>query len=294
MLALVRDTVRHYPEADGLFLDWVEYTVYALQDHLACLCPYCAAQAEARNYNWGQIAGDVRSLWDKLHRMSGRDLDRLRRIVQRPSELLGLLQHHPGWLDLLRFKADTVVQAYHDVRSAMDDEGARAMELGANGWCPPFNRSSGMDYQSLAGICQSLRPKLFTFHWSALPRWYGSTLLKWNPNLPERLVLDTLVECLDLQDDLSPRSMAQYHIPAPAEDHPAKPETWRTKIDEVVADVGGRAPVYAYSHSYRSEAQWKRVVAVLRDSPADGMWVQRYDYLSDTKLDILRTMWQIA
>ncbi len=294
MLALVRDTVRHFPEADGLFLDWVEYTVYLLEDHFACLCPHCAAAAEAKGYDWGRISRDARGLWDRLHRLTGRDLERARRAVRHPGELLGLLQHRPGWLDLWRFKADTVVETYQAIREAMDDEGASAMELGANGWCPPFNRSSGMDYQALAGVCQSLRPKLFTFHWSALPRWYGSTLLAWNPDLPERQVLDTLVECLDLPDDLSPRSLAQYHIPAPQADHPARPESWRTKIDEVLAEVGGRTPVYAFAHSYRSDAQWKRMVAVLRDSPADGMWVQRYDYLSDTKLDILRQMWRGA
>lgn len=294
MLALVRDTVRHFPEADGLFLDWVEYTVYDLRDHLACLCPHCAARAEATGYHWERISRDVRSFWERLHSLNGRDLERARRIMRHPSELLGLLQHYPGWLDLLRFKADTVVEAYRAIRQAMDDERAGSMELGANGWCPPFNRSSGMDYGALAGICQSLRPKLFTFHWSALPRWYGSVLLEWNPHLPERQLLDTLIECMDLPDDLAPRSLAQYHIPAPAENHPARPESWRLKMDEVVAEVGGRAPVYAYAHSYRSEAQWKRMVAVLRDSPADGMWVQRYDYLSDIKLDILRQMWQVA
>ena len=47
-LALVRDTARHFPEADGLFLDWVEYTVYDLPDHFACMCPHCAARASCR------------------------------------------------------------------------------------------------------------------------------------------------------------------------------------------------------------------------------------------------------
>ena len=69
------------------------------------------------------------------------------------------------------------------------------------------------------------------------------------------------------------------------------PESWRAKIDEVVDQVGGRAPCYAYAHSYRSEAQWKRMIAVLRDSRADGMWVQRYGYLSPEKLDALRDIW---
>lgn len=290
-IALVRDAVRHYPEADGIMLDWAEYTVYDLRDHLACTCPHCARRAQESGYDWTRISHDVRALWDRLHHLDAHDLERILRISRQPWELLGLLQRYPGWLDLLRFKAETVVGLYRTFRRAMNEEGHTKMELGANGWCPPFSRSSGMDYRALAEVCSSLRPKIFTFHWSALPRWYGQVLKAWNPALPEGLLLDALVECFQLQDDIAPRSFAHYHIPAPHEDHPARPETWRAKIDEVVDEVAGRAPVHVLAHSYRSEAQWKRMIAVIRDSPSDGMWVQRYDYLSDNKLDALRDMW---
>ena len=114
----------------------------------------------------------------------------------------------------------------------------------------------------------------------------------WNPQLSERCLLDTLVELLDLPDHLSPRSFAKYHIPAPEKEHPALPEAWRTKLDEVAQEVGGRAKCYAYAHSYRPEAQWKRMVAVVRDSQVDGMWVQRYGYLTDSKFEILGKMWR--
>jgi len=295
-LALVRDTIRHSANADGLCLDWVEYTTYTLEDHFACLCPHCAAAAGAAGYDWERIRRDVTAMWDRLHNLTSRDLERAARIAARPWEAAELLQAYPGWLDFLRFKADTVRGWYADVRRAMNEEGASTMELGANGWAPPFNRSSGMDYRGLADIVQTVRPKLFTFHWSALPRWYGETLLRWNPALSERQLLDALVACLDLPDAVSPRSFASYHIPAPEDDHPATPESWRAKLDEVVDQVGagsgGRCRCYAYAHSYRSEAQWKRMVAVVRDSRVDGMWVQRYEYMNDDKLAALKGMWR--
>ena len=165
------------------------------------------------------------------------------------------------------------------------------MELGANGWCPPFNLSSGMDYRALAGVCNSLRSKLFTFHWSVIPRWYGQTLLKWNPDLAERHILDAIVDALELPDDREARSFAHYHIPAPDEPHPARPESWRLKTDQVADQVAGRSRFYAYAHSYRPLPQWKRMIAVLRDSRAAGMWVQRYGYLSDAKLEALSELW---
>jgi len=290
-VGLVRDTVRSYSDADGLFLDWAEYTVYDLRDHFGCTCEHCHRQATKLGYDWPRILTDVRATWDWLHSLGSQDLARASRIASRPSEFLELLMSRPGWIELLRFKADTVVGLYREFRQAMDIEDCAAMELGANGWCPPFNRSSGMDYRRLADICTSVRPKLFTFHWSAMPRWYGQLLKEWNPDLSERHVLDALVDVFQLQDGLSPRSFAQYHIPGPDELHPAQPMTWRVKMDEVVDQVGARAKCYAYAHSYRPLEQWKRMVAVLRDSPVDGMWVQRYGYLSDAKLDVIEHTW---
>jgi hypothetical protein len=291
ILAQVRDTVRHYPECDGLFFDWIEYTVYALEDYWGCACPHCARQAAALGYDWERIVRDVRALWDWAHALDALKLERVQRLARRPWELLELLQSFPGWLDFIRLKSETVTEVYGLIRQAMDAEGAQHMQLGANGWPPPFNRASGVDYRALAQVCHVVRPKLFTFHWSALPRWYGQVLRQWNPDLSERQLLDALVDILELPDDNAPRSFAQYHIPAPHEDHPARPECWREKLDEVVDQVGGRAACYALAHSYRSLAQWKRMIAVVRDSRVDGMWVQRYDYLSDDKLDALARMW---
>jgi len=291
-LATARDALHQFPEADGIFLDWVEYTVYDLRDHFACLCPHCARAAQTAGYDWARIVRDVRALWDRLHRLTARDLETIQYLAQNPWGMLELLQSYPGWLDFLRFKAETVVGLYAVFRQAMDDERAACLELGANGWAPPFNRSSGMDYRALSEVVQSLRPTLYTFHWSVLPRWYGQTLLDWNPSLPEGLLLDALVAILGLPDHNAPRNFSQYHIPAPHEDHPATPECWRAKLDEVVDQAGGRTPVYAYAHSYRSEAQWKRMIAVVRDSRVDGMWVTRYEYLSNNKFAALKAMWR--
>jgi hypothetical protein len=290
-LGLVRDAVRHHPAADGLFLDWAEYTTYALEDHLSCFCPHCEERALAEGLDWAHMRQDVLHTWQRLQALSCGDLTRIQRLARRPSELVDLLLAYPGWYDLLRFKARTVVGYYAAVRQAMDLEGARQMALGANGWCPPFNLSSGMDYGAVAGVCQALRVKLFTFHWSVLPRWYGQTLLRWNPTLSEEHILDALVDALELPDRNSPRSFAQYHIPTPDEPHPTLPEAWRIKTDAVADQVAGRAPFYAYAHSYRPLEQWKRTISVLRDSRADGMWVQRYGYLSDAKLEALRVLW---
>jgi len=191
-------------------------------------------------------------------------------------------------MEFLRFKAMSVVSFYQRVRKLLDRLGFTDVSLSARGWPPPWNRSSGMDYRALSEICDAVTPKLFTFAYSALPRWYGQTLLTWNPRLSEHEVLDALVEWMNLPDDIERRSFANYHIPAPGEPDPTKAEVYRSRLDEVVSQVGGRARCYPFAHAYMPEPQWKRMIAVIRDSRVDGMWVQMYGYLSDRKLEILR------
>lgn len=82
-----------------------------------------------------------------------------------------------------------------------------------------------------------------------------------------------------------------YHIPGRTERHPARIDVYRERIDEVVDQVNGRVPCYPISNPCTPEDQWRQMVALVRDSTADGMWVNMYGYLSEPKCDILRRMW---
>jgi hypothetical protein len=289
-LALTEDIIQNYGDIDGLIPDWVEFGAYRLEDHFTCLCPHCERKAKEQGFDWDSIRKDVSALWKWFHSLTPRELERSRRLASSPSEFLELLVHYPGWLQFLRFKAQSVVDTYRCIRQLLDSLGFETVGLSARGWPPPWNRSSGLDYRALAELCNAVTPKLFTFDYSVLPRWYGQTLLAWNPHLAETQVLDSLVKWMDLPDDLEQRTFANYHIPAPMEPHPARLEVYRARLDEVMDQVGGKAFCYPFAHAYLPEPQWKRMVALIRDSRVDGMWVQMYGYLSDRKLEILREM----
>jgi hypothetical protein len=291
-LAVAEDIVQHYQDIDGLMPDWSEFGAYQFEDHFTCFCPHCEEAARTNGYDWDLVKRNVSALWNWFHSLTSRELERSRRLVRNPSELLELLAHYPGWLQFLRFKAHSVVDYYRRLRQSLDSLGFETITLSARGWPPPWNRSSGIDYRGLAKVCDAVTPKLFTFDYSVLPRWYGQTLLSWNPERSESEILDALVHWMNLPDNLEHRSFAHYHIPAPTEPHPARLEAYRARLDEVADQVGGQAHCYPFAHAYLPEAQWKRMVALIRDSRVDGMWVQMYGYLSDRKLEILRQMWR--
>lgn len=291
-LAFIEDTMIHYPDADGLILDWAEFGAYRLQEHFTCFCTHCARRAQELGYRWQDIERDVHALWDALHALTPRQLARAQRLLANPAELVALLAAHPGWLAFLRFKAESVASFYQEVRRRLQSIGQEHIVLSARGWISPWNLSSGMDYGQLATVCDAVLPKLFTFDHAVLPRWIGQTLLQWNPALDEAQILDVVTAWLNLPDDISPRSFAHYHIPAPDEPHPARLASYRVRLNETVAQVAGRARCYPIAHPYIPDAQWKRMLALIRDSAVDGMWVNFYSYLTASKLETLRHIWR--
>ena len=291
-LALIEDVAKAYPNIDGLSLDWVEYGAYCLEDLFTCFSGESEQQAQTLGFDWERIVNDSQILWEKLHDLTSKDLARGHRLLRRPFELVELLMQYPGWLDLLRFKATTVIQFYAKARQMLDACGLEHITLSARGWPPPWNRFSGLDYRSLSSSCAVMTPKLFTFDYSVMPRWFGQTLCSWNPDLTASEVLDLLVAWMELPDALTHRSFANYHIPAPHEDHPAFLETYRDRVDEVVDQVNGNALVRPFAHAYLPNHQWKRMVALMRDSEVDGMWIQMYGYLSDDKMKIVKDLWR--
>jgi len=284
-LAVVQDTVRAFPELDGLFLDWAEYGAYAFEDLFTCLGPHSAVLARAAGLDWDLLATQVRAVWDRLHRLSDADL--------RPAAtaLSRLIDEAPGWAEFLRFKAETVTTFYRAVRRTLDAAGRTDLRLMARGWPPPWNRWSGMDYGALAEVCTAATPKLFAFDYCAVPRWYGEVLKRWNPALSEPAILDALTAWLDLPDNFPARRFDLYAIPAEDEPHPVGVPAYRRRVEAVLGAVGGRCAVQPFAHCHMPEAMWHEQVRMLRDAAVDGIWIQMYGYLSESKLQTLRDEW---
>ena len=78
------------------------------------------------------------------------------------------------------------------------------------------------------------------------------------------------------------------------EPHPITPEALTRKVNQAIsmASAGGHgADCLAYVHSYRPPEEFRRVLQAVLASEARGCWVQRYGYLSDEKLAIMREVW---
>jgi hypothetical protein len=116
-------------------------------------------------------------------------------------------------------------------------------------------------------------------------------LLARNPGLDEGLLVRALVNLLDLADEIDEATIGAYGYPEPDEPHPIPNEPQRRKIEQVQTLVRGRTKIYPLVHGYGPFDDFRRRFQLVADSSADGVWINRYGYLSDAKLDAIGQVW---
>jgi len=290
--ALVADTLRAFDMLDGLVIDWAEFPAYRLDELTTCFCTHCAEAARVAGIDWPRVKGDVHAVWDRLHTLSSHDLARVRRAVGSASGLLELLALYPGLVDFVRFKALSVEAFFQSMARVVRSSARPSVGLTARGWAPPWNRVSGFDVRRLAQICDAVAPKLFSFDYAAIPRWYGQPLREWNPALPEDELIRTLLACMDLIETPSRTVLEDFQIPRPDEKHPVDSAAYRRRIAELLDQVSGRSACHPIAHAYGPLHDWEETLRTLARTDVDGIWVQMYGYLGDEKLRVLADTWK--
>lgn len=289
VVARVRETVKHYGDAAGLFLDWIEYTCYFPEDAFTCFCRSCERTARAQGVDWPALEEGVRALWSRLQRLTDVDLRAVIdagtfRVLVSLADCAAIEEHQ-------RFKATSVAGLYDLVRRTAVEAGAPGLSIGANGFPGPFSTVTGADFAVTAGSVDVVRPKFFTFHWAMMVRWYGETLMQRNPHLDESLVVAAMLSVFGISGGGYDRSLASFGMPKPGQSHPLSVADVRRKVEDVVTAVGHVDRCEAYIHSYQPVDDLDNLVRAMDETDVGGVWVQRYGYLSDAKLDRLRSRW---
>ncbi|MEM6428581.1 MAG: hypothetical protein AAF708_05015 [Deinococcota bacterium] len=280
-LALVQDTLEHFPMLDGLFVDWLEYGAYNLKDLFSSLDPASADRAHFLGYNWSHITHEVTALWRDLHHLEEAELK------NHPEHLAALFATCDGWQQLCAFKADIITGLYREIRDMMDQLSHRDMHLMARGWPPPWNHMSGLWYEKLIDIVSVATPKLFAFDYMALPRWYAETLQAWNPQVSETSLLDAVIHWLELNDSKTKRRFNDYYIPTVDEPQPLGVTAYQQRIKTVQNTLSGKLKVQPFAHAHMPDSMWKAMLTMLEKTATDGFWVQMYGYLGENKLAMM-------
>lgn len=280
LCALLRDLVRAYPQVDAIRLDWPEYPPYALG---AVLFDFSSpAQALAR-----QLGFDLEAMRRDALAVLGaiRDGSAAREVLAArhggaADGLLRLLRARPGLLELARFKAALVARFVGTAAAALREASGGRTALIPQGFPAPFGAMSGFDPAALGRLVPAMGIKLYTMHWPMILRFWAEALGR--PDDPALLL--ALAEALDLVD--GPLDPALLRYPEPEQPHPVGAGAQARKIAAARA-AAGETPVFAFAHSYGPLQDVAARFRVAWEASAGRVFVNRYGYLSDAKLDAI-------
>jgi hypothetical protein len=295
--AYVRDLCETYPQVTGFRPDWPEYPCYKLDEAFQDFGPHVAAWSAQHGFDFERIRAEVGALYDYLHgSLTNRDLEDLAGPDRGKTTYLTLLRRFPAILEWLRQKRALSLDLLTHWRASIAAYGGPDKKLSANAFMTPFTLLTGFDFAGAAAFCDAVSPKLYTMHWSVMVEFWGRELLAHNPGLDETLVVKALAHLFDLGDVITAERLSDYGYPQPHEPHPIPDDCQARKIAQVCAEARGnaargRALVTPLVHGYGPHDDFCRRLQVVADSPADGVWINRYGYLSDDKLDAMGRLW---
>ena len=291
--AYVRDLLEAYPDVTGFRPDWPEYPCYKLDEAFQDFGPHVERWAEERGFDFARIRREVGALYDLLHGgLRNEHLADWASPERGRFSLLNALRAYPGIAEWLRLKAALSVDLLAEWRAALTAYGCEDKKLSANAFMPPFTLFTGFDFAGAARHCSAASPKLYTMHWSAMVEFWGAVLMQHNSGLDEALVTRALAQLLDLGDDIDAEKLSDYRYPEPHEPHPIPDAPQLRKIAQVKAAAGVGMALTPLVHGYGPTDDFARRLQLVADSEADGVWINRYGYLGDDKIEAIGRIWR--
>jgi len=278
--AMIKDLVQQYPKIDGIRIDWPEFPPYFLEAIFTDFGPHVAAFAKEKGYDFDRIRALAASRYEFfLHKLND---DHLRKYLESPESLISDLQVTTEWVRLKSQISTHLLQRY---REAMDSAGGEGKELIPSAFPFPWNRLSGFDYRANSEIASAISCKYYTMHWPLMLKNYSESLTRNNTKLSKSLVAECLCRSFGAVSPI-PDSSDAFDYPEPSENHPVSPNAIMEKQTQVEAECT-KVPVWPIAHSYGPCDDFEKRAEAVYSVSKKRLWVNRYAYLTDEKIDAL-------
>ena len=286
--ALIRDLAAAYPDIDVLRIDWPEYPPYSLDSLFFDFSEHARAAMAAAGDDPDRLAAAA----DRLRRRLTVDLT--------PEDVM--IAQREGWPSLQRCidadqdisrwlaaKARIVLRFVRACAATLREASGGRIRLLPQAFPPPWNRFSGFDFAAIgAEDVAGIGVKLYTMHWPMMLRSYATGIAASNTSASRHPGLGVaLMRTMDLNDDDAAfTDLGAIRYPEPFEPHPAGAAQQAGKIKAAMAAVRA-TPVTAFSHGYGPVEDVARRARIAFEAAEGRLFVNRYGYLSDAKLDAI-------
>ncbi|MDA1069171.1 MAG: hypothetical protein O3C43_22015 [Verrucomicrobia bacterium] len=274
--ALIRDLMTQYPDIDGIRCDWPEYPPYFLESTFLDFGDHAKAFAESRGIDFESMRKSVGSLYTFLTEQL--DQSAMERFLSSPDSFFDQWPGVKPWLEL---KTALVSNLLARFKSAVGENKI----LFPSAFPPPWNHLSGFNYAEAAKTVDAISCKYYTMHWSMMLRNYADSLTEKNPELSKSLLAECLVKGFDAYSP-TPASSDQFEYPQRDENHLVDLESF-TRRQTQVESWAGDTPVWPIAHAYGPVKDFQKRAGAVLAASKNRLWINRYAYLSDEKLEAL-------
>ena len=293
--AMIRDLVQAYPQIDGIRFDWPEYPPYEINSIFTDFSPHVASLAGELEIDLDGIRAEAIRCYSLIHEgltdasvegfmttLASRGAESIREVVTMENPLLG------DWLRLKRALSDRLLRSF---RMAMDEAGREDLELVAHAFPPPWSDLSGIDFSVSSDIVDHFCVKLYGMHWLMMIRSYAEQILAGNSRLDEGVLVPALFTLFDINSGPPPQGLDDVRYPSPGEPHPGDQST-RTRKIRAARAAAGTTPVISLEHGYGPIDDFGKRIETAYKASDSRIWINRYGYLSDDKLRLVREITQ--
>ena len=292
--AYVKDLLATYPEISGFRIDWPEYPCYTMSELFHDFSPHVEQWACANGFDFQWIRKGVGELHQylsgKLTRvqlMATRDLKIDRAFANLTGEFNGAVAE---WLKL---KAALSADLVADWRAALVAAGRPELELTAHAFMPPYSTMTGLDFTNVQAHCDFVSPKFYTMHWPLMVKFWSDWLIERNGHLDFKDVMRTVASWMELgsTSEIEER-LGRYKYPKSDEEHPIPIRVQQRKLEEVRQYFSAKpASLVPLVHGYGPLEDFASRFQMVAESEVQGLWINRYGYLSDEKLAVIEQSW---
>ncbi len=281
----LRDLYAAYPMIDGFVLDRSEQSFYTLDDVFLDFGEAARKKAIEYGFPFEDMRRKAQEIYSGIASVDPTVLSAIRE-PQDMCEFIGeCFRRDPLIAEILAFRSKLVETYLEELRRAADSANP-GLKLISTVYPPMMSMLTGVDFSFMPKYVDAVHLKFFTMHWSMIVTCWAEQLMKMNPGLKESDVVRFVSLLFDFEDSTK-ASLLDYRYPEPDEAHIAGSGALVRKIREAEREVRGSIPVYSFPHGYGPLDDVRRRFNICWDNSKDGMWVNRYGYLSDEKLGIL-------
>ena len=278
MDGLIRDLCAAYPQCDALKFDWPEYPPYHFLMGLADYNPHVAPFA-------AKIGIDFNDLQRAMQEDCPKGAIRQAILDDLPVDALidQLEQTSDTLADHFRLRRHLVADFARFLTDSVKRHSGGRMGVLLQGFPPPWNRMSGFDPATLAGIADELAIKFYTMHWPMIGQNYVTECARLF-DLPQT-TLAAYFHRHFMGNPVSGDTAPPLAYPAPDVAHGISADTINARMTAL-----GQDGVIGISHSYGPDADVCARFDALAHAAKGLLDINRYAYLSDSKLDALSSI----